>query len=93
MQTATDLPKRTPAGISHAYAGLLCDVRHVLWASGYAELHQIEIEIHQRQVFLRGTVSSYFQKQLAQEFVKRIPGVAGLQNEIRVVRSAKGRAS
>jgi osmotically-inducible protein OsmY len=61
-----------------------------LWASGYPELHRVDIEVHERDVCLSGRVSSYFQKQLAQEFVKRIPGIAGLHNEIRVVQSAKG---
>lgn len=90
MRAATDLPPRSPAEISHGNADLLRDVRHILRASGYRELQQVRIEIHRCEVFLRGSVSSYFQKQLAQEFVKRIPGVAGLHNEICVVGRMKG---
>lgn len=76
--------------VTNESAPLLHDLQQVLWASGYPELQQVKIAIHRHEVFLRGDVSSYFQKQLAQEFVKRIPGVTGLQNQIRVVPSEKG---
>ncbi len=38
-------------------------------------------------LFLRGRLSSFYQKQLAQEAVSRIPGVTGLVNEAEVVAS------
>jgi osmotically-inducible protein OsmY len=45
----------------------------------------LRFEIHEDGVVLRGTVRSYYQKQLAQESLKSISGVNRIHNEIEVI--------
>lgn len=44
----------------------------------------LRFEHHSGQVTLRGTVTSYFQKQMAQEAIRSVSGVHGIQNELEV---------
>lgn len=44
----------------------------------------IRFETEQGRVTLRGVVRSYFQKQMAQESLRRIEGVAEIHNELEV---------
>jgi len=52
--------------------------------SGYRELRETKCEISNRVVTLRGTVSSYFMKQLAQETVRRADPGHLVRNLLRV---------
>jgi osmotically-inducible protein OsmY len=86
MNTTITHPKKTTiiADLSTEPPPLLKEIKRALWGCGYPELKQISIRVDGCEVRLAGTVSSYFQKQLAQEQVKRLPGVTTLRNEIRV---------
>lgn len=44
----------------------------------------VQLEAQQGRVTLRGVVRSYFQKQMAQEAVRRIDGVEEIHNELEV---------
>jgi len=44
----------------------------------------LRLETEQGRVTLRGEVRSYFQKQMAQEAVRRIAGVSEILNELEV---------
>ncbi|MBC8870152.1 MAG: BON domain-containing protein [Planctomycetes bacterium] len=44
----------------------------------------VRIETHAGHVVLRGVVGSYYQKQLAQEAVRTVDGVAGVENQLEV---------
>ena len=46
---------------------------------------KLHFETHSGRVVLRGTVSSYYQKQMAQEAVRRLQGVEGIDNHLEVV--------
>jgi hypothetical protein len=46
-----------------------------LKASGYAELGRLACEYHEGMLVLRGTVSSYYMKQLAQQIASRSPRI------------------
>ncbi len=50
----------------------------------YKFLRQVVCECDRGTLTLRGTVSSYYQKQLAQEAVARVTGVIQVVNEIEV---------
>ena len=65
---------------------LLQEIQKALMSTGYAELQKIAVKFDGDQVSLCGSVSSYYQKQVAQEAAKRVEGVEVLQNEIRVAR-------
>ena len=45
----------------------------------------LRIDIDDRGVVLSGTVRSWYQKQLAQESIRRVAGAASIRNEIEVV--------
>ncbi|MCA9185422.1 MAG: BON domain-containing protein [Pirellulaceae bacterium] len=45
----------------------------------------LRFETQDGHVTLRGSVATYFQKQVAQETIRRIDGVAAVSNELEVV--------
>jgi osmotically-inducible protein OsmY len=53
-----------------------------LQESSYLQGRQVILEAHQGRVVLRGTVQSYFQKQMAQELVRRFDGVQSVENRL-----------
>lgn len=56
-----------------------------LRASAHPCLRTLECEYQAGVLVLRGQVSSYYQKQLAQETVRDLPGVEVIRNMIEVV--------
>jgi len=52
--------------------------------SGYHELHLISCELHEGVLTLRGSVSSYHLKQLAQELVRQLDGAEEVNNRLEV---------
>ena len=59
-------------------------VRH-LRRSPYPGVRTVSCECEQGVVFLRGWVHCYYYKQLAQEAVRGVEGIAQIMNEIEVV--------
>jgi osmotically-inducible protein OsmY len=45
---------------------------------------RVHFETQAGRVVLRGTVSSYYQKQMAQEAVRRLQGVDSIENQLEV---------
>jgi osmotically-inducible protein OsmY len=56
-----------------------------LMKSPYRELQQVSCESRQGVVTLRGRVSSYYLKQIAQEFVGQLIAVVEVDNRLNVV--------
>jgi hypothetical protein len=56
-----------------------------LRATGYPELRRIDCSCCRGLLILRGRVTSYFQKQLAQETLRNLPGKRSILNEVEVV--------
>jgi len=50
----------------------------------YVRQRDLRFETEQGHVTLRGVVRSYFQKQMAQEAVRRVDGVEEIHNELEV---------
>lgn len=72
--------------ISIDSAHQLNDLVKLAISNSILESHQeIQFEIDQEQVLLTGTVSSYYQKQLAQESVSRVIGIRQIHNRLLVV--------
>jgi osmotically-inducible protein OsmY len=61
-------------------------VERALRISGYAPLRAIEVTVCAGVVILRGQVSSYHMKQLAQVIAMDVPVVRELRNDVEVVR-------
>lgn len=53
-------------------------------SSKYAEVRTIKCEVRDRILFLRGQVSSFFLKQLAQEAVRSVEGIGYISNYVEV---------
>jgi osmotically-inducible protein OsmY len=45
---------------------------------------KVHFEAHEGCVVLRGSVSSYYQKQMAQESLRRVQGVERIENQLEV---------
>ena len=59
-------------------------VFHALSESPYLHRRKLRFETSEGRVVLRGTVGSYFQKQMAQEALRRVEGVAMIENQLEV---------
>lgn len=63
-----------------------CKIRNIAiqcWeSSGYTELKKLDCDFESGVVYLRGIVSSFYYKQLAQETIRHIEGINRIINEI-----------
>lgn len=63
---------------------LLAQVRGALSKSHGLSPRQVHVAANGNKVRLEGTVRSFYQKQMAQELVRRIDGVESVENELQV---------
>lgn len=63
---------------------LLDQIRGALGQSHFLSPRQVQIEATDGNVRLEGTVSSFYQKQMAQELVRRVDGVEQVENQLQV---------
>jgi osmotically-inducible protein OsmY len=64
---------------------LVNEVKRALRSTGYQGLRGVEILVHYGVVFLRGQVSSFHLKQVAQTAPRALSGVREVRNELNVV--------
>lgn len=62
-------------------------VIEALRSTGYPELADLDVELREGLVVLRGTIGSYFLKQRAQAAVQHVCGVVAVRNELNVMRT------
>ena len=63
----------------------LVDMVHCAIATNpYLAGRKLRFEAEQGRVILQGTVSTYFQKQMAQEALRRIDGIREIENQLEV---------
>jgi len=67
-----------------AYA-IQLEARSRLCNSGYYELRLVSCDFHQGVLTLRGSVSSFYLKQVAQTLIREVGGVGELHNDLDVV--------
>lgn len=60
-------------------------IARALSGNPYLPKRRVRVETHAGRVVLRGVVHSYFQKQMAQEALRKIEGVEEICNELEVV--------
>lgn len=63
---------------------LSAQVETAINSSPYFSGRKLRFEAHEGRVVLQGQVSTYFQKQMAQESVRRIEGVNEIDNQLEV---------
>ena len=56
----------------------------VLKGNPYLPGRKLHFEAHQGKVVIRGTVGTYYQKQMAQELLRGIEGVDHIENQLEV---------
>jgi hypothetical protein len=56
-----------------------------LRGSAYAELRALACDSHEGVLAIRGQVSSFYLKQLAQTAIRDVPGVEMIHNQVRVL--------
>jgi osmotically-inducible protein OsmY len=59
-------------------------VQSAIATSPYLSGRKLRFETEQGRVVLLGTVSTYFQKQMAQEALRRVDGVREIENQLDV---------
>lgn len=78
----------------NAHGGALREtVLRTIAAKGYSELRTVEVVVTNGSVVLRGTVTSFYLKQVAQAAVCIVPGVKELCNEIEVMPASESLSS
>ena len=77
-------PGRELPVIQNCTCGIVADVKNRWESSGYASLTTIECACVDGVLVIRGTVSSYYYKQLAQECVRGVRGIQRIVNELTV---------
>ena len=69
---------------SAALNPLLHQIHGMLDSSPYLPARKVQIEVEEGHVRLEGTVRTYFQKQMAQEMLRRLDGVETIENLLQV---------
>jgi len=60
-------------------------VRSTLARNPHFNGQDLRVEFDESDVIIRGAVRSYYQKQIAQESVRRISGIGAIRNELEVI--------
>jgi len=69
---------------SATFNPLLHQVHGKLCSSPYVSTRNVQVDADKGRIRLEGTVHSYFQKQMAQELVRRVDGVEMVENLLQV---------
>jgi osmotically-inducible protein OsmY len=80
-------PARVPRPSSRSRdvdSELAIQAEYCLRKSGYLGLRRVSCDVREGVLVLRGHVSSYYLKQLAQEFARRIEGGETIVNKVEV---------
>jgi hypothetical protein len=93
--TTPDLARTDPDCLTPGGCRIRLSVEHRLQRSGYAALSMVCVEFHGESgiLHLRGSVPSYYLKQVAQELVVDLDGVRFVNNQIIVARSLRNRVA
>ncbi|MGA9210522.1 MAG: BON domain-containing protein [Terriglobales bacterium] len=74
-------------GFSKEKQAVQAEAQSRLRKSGYHELHVVSCEFHEGVLTLRGRVSSFYLKQVAQELIRRLDAVGEVNNRLEVAES------
>lgn len=70
--------------MENAFAGLEEKLAEAIESAPHVNRRMLRFENHSGRIILRGTVGSYFQKQMAQEAIRGVSGVKHIHNELEV---------
>lgn len=69
---------------THAPAPLFDRIHNALSTNPFVPSRQVSVEASDGRVVLKGSVGSFFQKQMAQEAIRRVDGVQLIDNLLEV---------
>lgn len=69
---------------NHVTAPLFDRIHRALKTNPYLPSRQVSVEAAEGRVVLKGSVGTFFQKQMAQEAVRRVDGVQTVDNLLEV---------
>ncbi len=78
--------ERRPSGEK---AAIEAEAQSRLQTSGYPQLRKVSCEFHEGVLMLRGQVSTFHLKQVAQTLVRRLEGVGEINNRLEVAAPAQ----
>ena len=78
------LPPKQGTGLSKEKQTVQVEAQSRLRKSGYRELHLISCDFHEGVLTLRGRISSFYLKQVAQELIRRLDGAEEVNNRLEV---------
>lgn len=82
-----ECPVATPVAIEDE-SRVVTALNHALDKAGHLPLRRLRLEIHDRRIVVRGTVPTYYLKQLAQCIIREIAPDCEIMNLVEVVGSA-----
>jgi osmotically-inducible protein OsmY len=71
-------------GVSKGKPAVQAEAQSQLRKSGYHELHVVSCDFHEGVLTLRGRVSSFYLKQVAQELIRQLDGAEEVNNRLEV---------
>ena len=77
-------PREQGVGLAKERPRIQAEAQSRLRRSGYHELRLVSCEFHEGVLTLRGRVSSYYLKQVAQELVRQVDGAEEVNNRLEV---------
>jgi len=84
LRTADSLSRTSTADPSEVVDAVAALCQQKLNASHYADLRQVVCHFHEGMLTMRGTVSTYYMKQLAYAAVRDVPGAESIVDRIEV---------
>ena len=78
-------PPEQQLGWSKERQAVQAEAHSRLRNSGYHELRLVSCDFHEGVLTLRGQVSSFYLKQVAQELIRRLDGAEEINNHLEVV--------
>jgi osmotically-inducible protein OsmY len=78
-------PQKQELGSSKPRSVVQAEAQSRLRKSRYHELHLVSCDFHEGVLTLRGCVSSFYLKQVAQELIRRLDGAEEVNNRLEVV--------
>lgn len=79
--TEADLTSTEPVSVAPTLADR---VTRAIWSNPHLARHEFHCHAEDGRVVLRGTVGTFFQKQMAQEAARRVDGVTRIVNQLEV---------
>jgi osmotically-inducible protein OsmY len=84
MQNTRDLPSSSPEGLLSS-TDLAAAVEARLRESAYLELRRLSCNVHENIVRLKGHVSSYYMRQIAQTLLEGLDGATKIDYQLEVI--------